>query len=81
MTDELLTAREFADMCGVQPGTVLDWYAAGKIPSTAVVRLGGTKRGRLRFKRSAIAELLEAWSGEPVVTSETAVALRPRTVE
>jgi hypothetical protein len=42
-----------------QAGTILDWYEAGKIPPEAVVRLGGTPRGRLRFKLDVIEE---TWS-------------------
>jgi excisionase family DNA binding protein len=63
MSDRLLRTRELADLFNVAPCTIIDWAASGKIPATAVVRLGGTTRGRLRFRESAIDQLLEDWSG------------------
>jgi excisionase family DNA binding protein len=50
MTDRLLTAREVAELLGFTPGTIVDWYEAGKLPGFKV-------GGRLRFRR----EEVEAW--------------------
>lgn len=60
MTTLLLT-RDVAQRFGVQPGTVVDWVEQGRIPRSAIVRLGGTPRGRLRFIESEVEALLEAW--------------------
>ncbi len=54
MTERLLTAREVAEELGFAPGTVLDWFEAGKIPGFKVAG------GRVRFRRSEI----EAWLEE-----------------
>jgi excisionase family DNA binding protein len=55
MTPEpLLTAREVADVLGIRPGTVLDWFEAGRIPG---FRLGGRVGSPVRFRWSE----LEAW--------------------
>jgi hypothetical protein len=59
VTEPLRTAAQLAAHFGVKAGTILDWYEAGKIPPEAVVRLGGTPRGRLRFKLDVIEE---TWS-------------------
>jgi excisionase family DNA binding protein len=52
--DELLDTNQAASLLGVEYATVIDWVQAGLIPYT---RVGGTKRGRLRYWRT---ELL-AW--------------------
>jgi hypothetical protein len=59
VTEPLRTAAQLAAHFGVKAGTILDWYEAGKIPPEAVVRLGRTPRGRLRFKLDVIEE---TWS-------------------
>ena len=51
---KLLTAREVAEMLGVSPHTVLDWYEAGKLPGYKL--LGGV----LRFKQDEIVEWVAA---------------------
>lgn len=62
MSEPLRTAAELAAHFGVKAGTILDWHEAGKIPTEAVVRLGGTPRGRLRFRLELIEE---AWGHTP----------------
>jgi excisionase family DNA binding protein len=52
--DRLLTARELADVIGLSPGTVLDWWQAGRIPG---FKLGGRV---VRFSEREIA----AWLAE-----------------
>jgi len=61
VSERLRTASELAAYFGVRAGTILDWHADGKIPPEAVVRLGGTPRGRLRFRLEVIEE---AWSSD-----------------
>jgi hypothetical protein len=61
-SEPLRSAAELAAHFGVKPGTILDWYEGGKIPAEAVVRLGGTARGRLRFRLEVIEE---AWGTVP----------------
>ena len=46
----LLTARQVAELLGFAPGTIVDWYEAGKLPG---FKIGG----RLRFRPSEV----EAW--------------------
>jgi excisionase family DNA binding protein len=53
VTDRLLTAREVGELLGFAPGTVVDWFEAGKLPG---FRIGG----RLRFRWSEV----EAWIEE-----------------
>jgi excisionase family DNA binding protein len=54
MTPEpLLTARQVAELLGFAPGTIVDWYEAGKLPG---FKLGG----RLRFRPSEVEAWLEA---------------------
>ena len=50
VSERLLTAREVAELLGFAPGTVVDWYEAGKLPGFKV-------GGRLRFRPSEV----EAW--------------------
>ena len=52
--DRLLTAAEAAEFLSVKPGTVLDWFEAGRIPG---FRLTGRVGAPVRFRRSE----LEAW--------------------
>jgi excisionase family DNA binding protein len=54
VTEPLITAREAATILSVAPGTVLDWWEAGRLPG---FRLGGHKGGPVRFRPSE----LEAW--------------------
>jgi predicted site-specific integrase-resolvase len=70
LSEPLRSASELAAHFGVKPGTILDWYEAGKIPAEAVVRLGGTPRGRLRFRLELIEQ---AWATAPT----TLAAVRP----
>jgi excisionase family DNA binding protein len=56
---QLLTARQVAEQLAISPATVLDWHEAGRLPA---IRLGGTERGRIRFRQSTIDALLEAWT-------------------
>jgi excisionase family DNA binding protein len=62
VNEPLRTAAELAEYFGVKAGTVLDWYESGRIPAEAVVRLGGTPRGQLRFR---VAVIEEAWNPAP----------------
>ena len=50
VTESLLTTRELAEVLGFAPGTIVDWFEAGRLPG---FKLGG----RLRFRVSEI----EAW--------------------
>jgi len=59
--EQLLTARELADLLGFQAGTIVDWAEAGTIPS---FKLGG----RLRFRESEVAEWLEQHRRDPVTS-------------
>jgi excisionase family DNA binding protein len=56
VTERLLTARELADLLGFAPGTIVDWFEAGKIPG---FRIGG----RLRFRLSEVNDWLEEQRG------------------
>jgi excisionase family DNA binding protein len=52
VTEPLLRAREVAELLGVAPATVLDWFEAGKLPG---FRLSSRA---VRFRES---EVLGAW--------------------
>ena len=53
MIEPLLTARELAELLGLSPSTVLDWFEAGRLP--------GFKLGRaVRFRESEVEAWLEA---------------------
>ncbi len=53
MSDPLVTAAEVAELLGFTPGTVLDWFEAGRLP--------GFKIGRaVRFRESEVLAWLEA---------------------
>jgi len=54
----LLTARELGEYLGLKPGTVLDWFEAGKITG---FRLGGRKGGPVRFRLDEVEAMLESW--------------------
>lgn len=49
-SDRLLTARDLADLLGFAPGTLLDWFEAGRLPGFKI----GTA---VRFRPSEV----EAW--------------------
>jgi excisionase family DNA binding protein len=53
----LLTAREVAQLLGVSAETVLRWTRAGELCG---IRLPGTARGRLRYRREDVDAWLEA---------------------
>ena len=51
--ERLLTAREVADLLGMSPATILDWFESGRLP--------GFKLGRaVRFRASDVDAWLEA---------------------
>jgi excisionase family DNA binding protein len=52
VSERLLTARELGELLGFQPGTIVDWAEAGKVPA---FRIGG----RLRFRISEVERWLE----------------------
>jgi len=57
VTDQLLTARQVAELLGVSAETVLRWTRRGELRG---YRLPGTARGRLRFSL----EEVDAWLAE-----------------
>lgn len=59
-TEPLLKARDVAGLLGVEMGTVYDYWERGDLPG---FRLGGRRRGPLRFRQSEILERLEDWRG------------------
>ena len=73
MSDPLFTAGEVAAHFAVKPGTILDWTAAGKIPLEAVVRLGGTPHGRLRFRLDVIEEAWAEPASQPSLRADRGV--------
>jgi excisionase family DNA binding protein len=62
MSESLLTARELAELLGLSPSTVLDWFEAGRLPG---FRLGGRKGGPVRFRQSEVLAELETWRVGP----------------
>jgi excisionase family DNA binding protein len=52
LSEPLLTARQVAELLGFAPGTIVDWYEAGRIPASKV-------GGRLRFRESEVLAWLE----------------------
>jgi excisionase family DNA binding protein len=58
LSERLLTAAEFGELLGLSAGTVLDRFQRGDLPG---FRLFGRKGGPVRFRRSEIEALLEAW--------------------
>lgn len=63
--EELLTARELADVLGLSPATVLDRFERGDLPG---FRLFGRKGGPVRFRQSEVEALLAEWRVGPSVT-------------
>ena len=57
--EQLLSARELADLLGFSAGTVVDWAENGTIPSFKV-------GGRLRFRESEVLDWLERRRRQPV---------------
>jgi excisionase family DNA binding protein len=51
--ERLITSRELADVLGVAPATVLDWFEAGRLPG---FKLGGRA---VRFRESEVLAWLE----------------------
>ena len=62
MSEQLLTARELAELLGLSADTILDRFEAGDLPG---FRLFGKKGGPVRFRQSEIEELLESWHVGP----------------
>lgn len=58
----LHTAAEIAAMLRLSPGTILDWWEAGRLPG---YRLGARKSGPVRFKLDEIEAWLEGCRVEP----------------
>ena len=54
MTERLLSARELADVLGMSPATVLDWFEADRLPGFKL------PTGPVRFRASEV----EAWLEE-----------------
>lgn len=52
VADRLVTAAELADMLGMSPATIIDWAAAGKVPS---FKIGHA----VRFRESEVLDWLE----------------------
>jgi excisionase family DNA binding protein len=78
VTDRLLTAAEIAELLGLSPATILDWFEADRLPG---FRLGGRKGGPVRFRLAEIEEALEGWRvngpGAGGEVSPTPTATRP----
>jgi excisionase family DNA binding protein len=62
VSERLLTAVELAEQLGLSTATVVDWAEAGRLPG---FRMGGAKGGRLRFRESEVAAMLESWRFGP----------------
>lgn len=73
MSERLLTARELAEVLGVSASTVVDWAEAERLPG---FRLGGTERGRLRFRESEVLAVLEGWRFGPAPSQAASEVLR-----
>ncbi len=65
MTEQLLTARQLAELLGFAAGTVVDWAETGKVPALKV-------GGRLRFRLSEVEAWLETCRVERDVSSRNA---------
>ena len=53
MTDRLLRAREVADLLGLSPATVLDWFEDGRLPGFKL------SSRAVRFRESEVMAWLE----------------------
>jgi hypothetical protein len=62
--EPLLTARELAERLGVSADWVLDHWEADELPG---FRLGGGKRGPVRFRWSEVELVLESWRRGPEI--------------
>jgi hypothetical protein len=62
VSEQLLNARQVAELWGVSPSTVLDRFEAGEIPG---FRLWGRKGGPVRFRPSELDASLERWHVGP----------------
>jgi excisionase family DNA binding protein len=58
MNDRLLKAREVAELVGLSPSTVLDWWQDGRLPG---FRLSSRA---VRFRESEVLDWLESRRGE-----------------
>jgi len=58
VTDRLLRAREVADLLGLSPATVLDWFESGRLPG---FRLSSRA---VRFRESEVEAWVESRRGE-----------------
>lgn len=53
MTDRLLRAREVAELLGLAPATVLDWFESGRLPGFKL------SSRAVRFRESELVDWLE----------------------
>ena len=70
MTDRLLRAREVAELLGLSPATVLDWFEDGRLPGFKL------SSRAVRFRESEIL----AWLEERRVTEVASRRQRPQGV-
>ena len=61
---KLVTAREVAEVLDFKPGTILDWFQAGKIPG---YKLG--PNGRVRFDLDEVLDAMRPGGGEEAPTA------------
>jgi excisionase family DNA binding protein len=54
MTDRLLRAREVAELLGLSPATVLDWFESGRLPGFKL------SSRAVRFRESEVLAWLDA---------------------
>jgi len=59
-----MTAREVAEALGFKPGTILDWFQAGKIPGYKL-----PPNGRVRFDLDQILDAMRPGAGGVVPTA------------
>ena len=62
-TEQLLTAKEVADLLRLAPSTVFDAAARGNLPCVRLWR--GRRKSVLRFRRSDLEELIRRGSPLP----------------
>lgn len=55
MSERLLRAREVAELLGISPSTVLDWWEAGRLPGYRL----GEKGAPVRFRESDLLAWLD----------------------